>query len=210
MKRQADKGRSEREFASGDWVFLKLQSYVQSSVAVRVHQKLAFKFFGPFQVLRRVGAVAYELQLPSSSRIHPVFHVSQLKRALGTGLVSSPVLPNEQFQFSVPVKILQRRTVARGGQSSEQILVQWSHMPVELATWEFTQDLQQQFPHAAVWGQPADLAGGNVSEAEEAVIGAANDKEGLAATAGDGPCRAKRLRKRNPKVFGPAWVNSTE
>jgi hypothetical protein len=85
-------------------------------------------------VLRRVGAVAYELQLPSSSRIHPVFHVSQLKRALGTGLVSSPVLPNEQFQFSVPVKILQRRTVARGVQSSEQILVQWSHMTVELAT----------------------------------------------------------------------------
>lgn len=74
--------------------------------------------------------------------------------------MSSPVLPNEQFQFSVPVKILQRRTVARGGQSSEQILVQWSHMPVELATWEFAQDLQQQFPHAAVWGQPADLAGG--------------------------------------------------
>jgi hypothetical protein len=47
-------------------------------------------------------------------------------------------------------------------QSSEQILVQWSHMPVELATWEFTQDLQQQFSHAVVWGQRADLVGGNV------------------------------------------------
>jgi hypothetical protein len=43
-------------------------------------------------------------------------------------------------------------------------------------------------------GTPADLAGGNVSEAEEVVIGAANDKEGLAAAAGDRPCRVKRLR----------------
>jgi hypothetical protein len=49
-----------------------------------------------------------------------------------------------------------------------------------------------------------------VREAEEVVIRAANNKEGLTATTGDGPCWAKRLRKRNPTVFGPARVNSTE
>jgi transposase InsO family protein len=117
MKRQVDKGRSEREFAVGDWVFLKLQPYVQSSVAVRAHQKLAFKFFGPFQVLQRVGTVAYKLQLPSSSRIHPVFHMSQLKHALGTGFTASVTLPTNQFHFSVPIKILQHRTVMKGLQA---------------------------------------------------------------------------------------------
>ena len=47
MKCQADKRRSERSFSISDMVFVKLQPYVQSSVACRAHQKLAFRFFGP-------------------------------------------------------------------------------------------------------------------------------------------------------------------
>jgi hypothetical protein len=81
MKRQADKGRSERSFVVGDWVFLKLQPYVQSSVAVRSHRKLAFKFFEPFQIEQNVGPVAYKLQLPVPSKIHPV--ILKGKCALG-------------------------------------------------------------------------------------------------------------------------------
>jgi hypothetical protein len=81
MKRQADKKRSERQFQVGDMVFLKLQPYVQTSVATRANQKLSFKFFGSFRILERIGSVAYKLQLPPSSAVHPVFHVSQLKVA---------------------------------------------------------------------------------------------------------------------------------
>jgi hypothetical protein len=66
MKKQEDQHRSEREFAVGDWVFLKLQPYVQTSLAPRANQKLAFKYFGPFKVLGRVGKVAYKLQLQVS------------------------------------------------------------------------------------------------------------------------------------------------
>lgn len=81
MKRQADKHRSERSFEPGDLVFLKFQPYVQSSLAPRSNQKLAFKFFGPFRVISKVGSVAYRLALPPTSSIHDVFHVSQLKKA---------------------------------------------------------------------------------------------------------------------------------
>jgi hypothetical protein len=71
MKSQADKHRRERVFAVGDRVFLRLQPYIQSSVARRSNRKLAFKFFGPFSVLARVGEVAYRLDLPPSSRRPP-------------------------------------------------------------------------------------------------------------------------------------------
>uniref|UniRef100_A0ACD5Z4V6 Uncharacterized protein n=1 Tax=Avena sativa TaxID=4498 RepID=A0ACD5Z4V6_AVESA len=76
MKNQADKKRTERQFLVGDKVFLKLQPYAQSSVLRRASHKLAFKYFGPYAINRQIGSVAYELVLPSTSRIHPVLHVS--------------------------------------------------------------------------------------------------------------------------------------
>ena len=51
MKSQAAKGRSEREFGVGDMVYLKMQPYIQTSVAVKPNHKLAYRFFGPFRVL---------------------------------------------------------------------------------------------------------------------------------------------------------------
>jgi len=82
MKMQADKNRSERSFAVGDSMYLKLQQYVQSLLAPRDNQKLAFKYFSPFSIIGKVGHVAYRLLLPQSTAIHDVFHVSQLKKAL--------------------------------------------------------------------------------------------------------------------------------
>lgn len=66
MKMQADNKRSERSFQVGDMVYLKLQPYVQSSLAPHANQKLVFWFFGLFKILSRVGSVAYKLYLYSN------------------------------------------------------------------------------------------------------------------------------------------------
>ena len=60
--------------------------------------KLAPRFIGPYQILERVGRVAYRLALPASmDRIHIVFHVSQLRKYVGD---SSHVLQIEDLELA--------------------------------------------------------------------------------------------------------------
>jgi hypothetical protein len=146
----------------GDLIFLKLQPYVQSSLAPRANQKLAFKFFGPFPVLKKVGAGAYQLALPAESKIHPVFHVSQLKKSIGSNIQVPSTLPQELSAWQVPKKIMQHRLVNRGVNTVVQVLIKWSSLPESLATWEDLEAVQQQLPIAPAWGQAISLRGGGV------------------------------------------------
>jgi hypothetical protein len=164
MKSSADKKRIFREFAVDDLVFLKLQPYIQNSVAVRSNQKLAYKFYGPYRVLARVGKVAYRLDLPKSSRIHPVIHVSQLKRVLGNHIQVQTEIPVFDPGMQVPFRVLQRRMVRRGASTVSQVLIQWDRQPESLATWEDTDALRQHFPAAPAWGQAASQGEGIVSD----------------------------------------------
>ena len=78
-----DKKRIEREFAIGDWVYLRLRPYRQMTVAVRGNLKLSLRYYRPFQVIQKIGKVAYKIDLPLDSQIFPIFHVSYLKKKLG-------------------------------------------------------------------------------------------------------------------------------
>ena len=62
MKKQADKHHTDRSFEVGDLVYLKLQPFIQTSVAQRPYQKLAFRYYGPYPIIARIGKVAYKLQ----------------------------------------------------------------------------------------------------------------------------------------------------
>lgn len=200
MKTQADKKRSERTFSAGDQVFVKLQPYVQSSVARRANHKLAFRYFGPYQILKSINPAAYEVALPSTSKIHPVFHVSQLRKALLPGTPVSTQLPAITDQTVIPVKILAHRWKRGPHGRTEQVQVQWSDPAVLDITWENKGELFQRFPDAAAWGQAASQGEGDVRVHN---TGTTQDGD-MGVTTRQG--RPKRFIQPNRKYLGEDWA----
>lgn len=76
MTEQANKHKSDRQFQEGDWVYVKIQPYRQITMSRSHFTKLSAKYYGPYQVLQKVGHVAYKLSLPPQLLLHPTFHVS--------------------------------------------------------------------------------------------------------------------------------------
>ncbi|XP_039070395.1 uncharacterized protein LOC120217297 [Hibiscus syriacus] len=139
MKHYTDKKRSDRVLQVGDEVYLKLQQYKQSSVALRKNLKLSARYYGPYKVIEKIGLVAYKLQLLENSRIHYVFHISLLKRKIGEKVVTSrdPLEVNAEGQLRVyPLLVLDKRIVRRNKTSVTQLLIQWVNFRPENATWE--------------------------------------------------------------------------
>ena len=150
---------------------------MQSSLAQRSNQKLAFKFFGPYCILARVGAVAYRLELPASSSVYLVFHVSQLKKSVGTSHSVTGHPPSKAVLWSVPEWILQTRSITKGTRSITQGFIQWSNLPRSLATWEDLEFLRQQFPRAAVWDRLGAQGRGDVTAGPSTVLSPAPEAE---------------------------------
>jgi hypothetical protein len=78
-KSYENKGRTHKEFKVGDHVFLKVKAK-RSSLKLGKCSKMAVRYCGPFEILERIGHVAYMLALPASMCIHNVFHVYFLKK----------------------------------------------------------------------------------------------------------------------------------
>lgn len=88
MKQQADQHRSERELEEGDWVFVGLQPYKQLSLKQQGKNKLSPKYYGPYQIIKKISSVAYGLKLLDNCRIHNTFHLSSLKIVLGQNQIA--------------------------------------------------------------------------------------------------------------------------
>jgi hypothetical protein len=146
QKFQADKHMVERTFEVGDLVYLRLQPYRQDSIKRSGAEKLQPRFFGPYRINRKVGAVAYELELPQGSKIDNVFHVSCLKRAIGQHITPLEILPplDEEGQLVLmPEEILEVREKKLRRRIIKEYLVKWKNLPIEDATWESEQVIQE-------------------------------------------------------------------
>jgi hypothetical protein len=157
-----------------------------------------------------VGSVAYKLDLPASSKIHPIFHVSQLKKAISPTIVVAQ-LPQSLEGLQIPEKILQRRLNSAG---LSQLLIQWSSMAPSLATWEVELLLRQKFPFAPAWGQAGShrwrIVTDTVQECEEgdnttSEIGDVHGPTAGLASSSKVPRVSSRIRKPNVRVAGPEW-----
>jgi hypothetical protein len=167
MKIYADNKRTDRLFQVGDKVLLKLQPYAQTTVVNRPYPKLAYKFFGPYTVLERIGQAAYRLELPAASKIHNVFHVSQLKEFrpdYSPVFADLPNIPALDVMETEPEKILDQRLVKKGNAALPQVLIKWKHLPEDSATWEDWTTLKSKFPSVSSWGQATSSGGGPVMD----------------------------------------------
>ena len=98
---------------------------------------------------KKIGEVAYKIKLPEGARIHPVFHVSLLRKQLGDIAKASPELPpltEEGEIFLEPEAILDTRWVKQGKRFAEEQLIKWKTLPLEDATWEPSEIMKTNFP----------------------------------------------------------------
>ena len=149
MKKTVDQHRRDIHFEVGDMVYLKLQPYRRRSLAQKANEKLAPRYFGPYKVIQRIGPVAYKLELPDSTTIHPVFHVSQLKRALGKEVISQPLPPilDSELEWLVePELVLDARQQVHNNSNDWEVLIKWQNLPDFEASWEPANLIASQFP----------------------------------------------------------------
>ncbi|CAL5371561.1 unnamed protein product [Camellia sinensis] len=144
MKKYADKGRRPLEFKVGDKVLLKLTPQIWKKISSKTaHRGLVPKYDGPFEILKRVGNVAYRLKLPDRLKIHPTIHVSYLKpynedqaNLTRTQARRAPPVIRKQFDKEVE-QILDHKTEGQSKKNRRtHYLVKWKGSPEADASWE--------------------------------------------------------------------------
>ena len=151
QKSYADKRRSPLEFAVGDHVFLKVAP-MKGVMRFGKKGKLSPRFIGPFEILDRVGTVAYRLALPPSlSAVHSVFHVSMLRRYLADPshvIDHEPVVLDANMSYEeTPVKILASEQKVLRNKTIGLVKVLWRNQVSEEATWEREEEMRDKYPH---------------------------------------------------------------
>ena len=93
MKQHANQHCSEQSFKERDWVIMRLQPYKQMSLKqINKDNKSVTKYYGPYKVLQKIVNMAYKLEFLSSSRVHPIFHVSCIKKVIGDKIPIQTIL----------------------------------------------------------------------------------------------------------------------
>ncbi|KAL0550083.1 hypothetical protein IC582_014581 [Cucumis melo] len=150
QKSYADVRRKDLEFEVGDKVFLKVAP-MKGVLRFERRGKLSPRFVGPFEILERIGPVAYRLALPPSlSTVHDVFHVSMLRKYAPdpSHVVDyEPLEIDENLSYvEQPVEVLAREVKTLRNKEIPLVKVLWRNHRVEEATWEREDDMRSRYP----------------------------------------------------------------
>ena len=106
------------------------------------------RYFGPFRILQKIGAVACGLELPETARIHSIFHVSLLKIFKGDSTTPYMPLPlQSELEGPVlqPFKVFASRTIVKGSLSIPQVMIQRENTEPHEGNWESVADMQEAY-----------------------------------------------------------------
>ncbi|XP_052197273.1 uncharacterized protein LOC127804449 [Diospyros lotus] len=150
QKNYVDKRRRDLEFSIGDKVFLKVTP-IKEVLRFGKKGKLRPRFIGPFEILKRVGNVAYQLALPPElSAVHDIFHISMLRNYIPdpTHVIKHQALEIQQdLKYEeAPISIVTREVQRLRNKDIPLVKVLWQHHSVEEATWEREDDMRSKYP----------------------------------------------------------------
>ena len=149
QKAYVDLKRKDIEYEVGDKVFLKVSPW-RKVLRFGKKGKLSLRFIGPYEILERVGLVAYRLALPPElAKLHNVFHVSIMRRYKSD---ESHVLPVQEVQVQLDLSyneeskaILAREVKQLRNKKVPLVKVLWKHHGREEATWEPEATMKAQY-----------------------------------------------------------------
>ncbi|GJT28260.1 putative reverse transcriptase domain-containing protein [Tanacetum coccineum] len=162
QKSYADLKRKPMEFQVGDKVMLKVSPW-KGVVRFGKRGKLNPRYVGPFKVLKKVGAVAYKLELPQElSRVHNTFHVSNLKKCYSDDPL---VVPLEGLQVDdklhfveEPVEVMDREVKQLRRSRVPIVKVRWNSRRGPEFTWEREDQFRKKYPHLFTKTAPSSSA----------------------------------------------------
>nr|XP_033509242.1 uncharacterized protein LOC117274146 [Nicotiana tomentosiformis] len=114
--------------------------------------KLIPRYVGLYKIIRRIGRVAYELDLPLElDAVHPVFHVSMLRKCIEDPSRITPIedihIPEDLSYAEVPVVILDRQVRKLRTKEVASVKVLWRNNNIEEMTWEAEEEMRKKYPH---------------------------------------------------------------
>nr|KYP31574.1 hypothetical protein KK1_048023 [Cajanus cajan] len=150
-KSYADKRRKPLEFLEGEHVFMKVTPTTGVGRAIKAYKKLNPKFIGPYQILKRIGSVAYQIALPPFlSNLHDMFHVSQLRKYIHDPshvLESKVVQVKENLTFEKwTISVVDKKVKQLRDKSINLVKVIWDEVTNE-ATWKLEDRMKDQYPY---------------------------------------------------------------
>ncbi|GKD83781.1 hypothetical protein Tco_1350620, partial [Tanacetum coccineum] len=154
QKRYVDYRRKPLEFEVGDLVLLKVKPW-KGVVHFRKKGKLAPRYVGPFEILKRIGLVAYRLRLPEElSSVHDTFHVSNLKKCLADANLHVPldeIKVDKTLRFvEEPVEIMDREIKKLKRKKIALVKVRWNSKRGPEFTWEHEDQMRIKYPQLFV------------------------------------------------------------